>query len=325
MRYSIAALSLVSPALALPTLPFLDGGLFGENGLLGDLFSHGHSQGSSYTEAPAYNDGPASYGSGPASYGSGPASYGSGPASYGSGPASYGSGPASYGSGPNSANTRPSGYGSGSVADAQESMYNIAASQGTSVSSSVVAAASAGPQGTGTPLSGSGVASSNLTLTYMMTTTTSSTPTADASAPAAPSGETSASFSGQTCESPDIIGCQTASNSSATEVVPESSGVYDFIIVGGGTAGLVIANRLSENSDTSVAVIEAGDLVFDNKNVTNVDGYGLSFGTGIDWQYESAPQAYAGNKTQTLRAGKALGGTSTINGESIFAYTQHSL
>jgi len=98
-------------------------------------------------------------------------------------------------------------------------------------------------------------------------------------------------------------------------VAPDSVGVYDFIICGGGTAGLVIANRLSENTDVSVAVIEAGDLVFNNKNVSDVDGYGLSFGTAIDWQYESTPQAYAGNKSQTMRAGKALGGTSTINGK----------
>lgn len=87
------------------------------------------------------------------------------------------------------------------------------------------------------------------------------------------------------------------------------------MIVGGGTAGLVIANRLSEDTYASVAVIEAGDLVWNNTNVTSVTGYGAAFGTEIDWQYESSPQTYALNESQTLRAGKALGGTSTINGE----------
>ena len=90
---------------------------------------------------------------------------------------------------------------------------------------------------------------------------------------------------------------------------------YDFVIVGGGTSGLVIANRLSEDSGVTVAVIEAGASVFDNTNVTNVNGYGLSFGTNIDYAYQSTNQTYAGGKAQTLRAGKALGGTSTINGK----------
>lgn len=99
--------------------------------------------------------------------------------------------------------------------------------------------------------------------------------------------------------------------------LPRTNSSYDYVIVGGGTSGLVIANRLSEDPTISVAVIEAGDSVFDNVNVTDPAGYSLAFGTEIDWAYQSEPQGHAGNKTQTLRAGKALGGTSTINGESV--------
>ncbi|KAH7014188.1 GMC oxidoreductase [Microdochium trichocladiopsis] len=93
-----------------------------------------------------------------------------------------------------------------------------------------------------------------------------------------------------------------------------SADSYDYIIVGGGTSGLVVAKRLSEDPATSVLVIEAGGSVKDNVNVTNPLGYSLAFGTEIDWQFETIEQKFTGGSKQTLRAGKALGGTSTING-----------
>ncbi|KAB8288171.1 hypothetical protein EYC80_010177 [Monilinia laxa] len=99
---------------------------------------------------------------------------------------------------------------------------------------------------------------------------------------------------------------------------PDTKIAYDYVIIGAGTSGLVIANRLSELNVT-VAVIEAGDSVFNNTNVTNPSGYGLAFGSAIDWAYQTTSQSYAGDKVQTLRAGKAIGGTSTING---MAYTR---
>ncbi|OLN92030.1 Glucose oxidase 2 [Colletotrichum chlorophyti] len=94
---------------------------------------------------------------------------------------------------------------------------------------------------------------------------------------------------------------------------------FDYVVIGGGTSGLVVANRLSELKNVTVAVIEAGDSVFNNANVTDLGGYGKAFGSSIDYAFETVGQKYGGNKTQTLRAGKALGGTSTING---MAYTR---
>ena len=93
-----------------------------------------------------------------------------------------------------------------------------------------------------------------------------------------------------------------------------SASRYDFVIVGGGTSGLVVANRLSEMKGFTVAVIEAGDSVFKNANVSAVTGYGQAFGTEIDWAYQTEDQTYAGGSKQIIRAGKAIGGTSTING-----------
>lgn len=56
------------------------------------------------------------------------------------------------------------------------------------------------------------------------------------------------------------------------------------------------------------------EAVYNNPNVTDTAGYGNAFGTDIDWAYQTVDQEYAGNSPQTIRAGKALRGTSTING-----------
>ena len=89
---------------------------------------------------------------------------------------------------------------------------------------------------------------------------------------------------------------------------------YDYVVIGGGTSGLTVANRLSEVPDASVLVIEPGGSVLNNPNVYDVNGYGKGLGTDIDWAYQSVNQTYGGNVKQTLSAGKALSGTSSING-----------
>lgn len=93
-----------------------------------------------------------------------------------------------------------------------------------------------------------------------------------------------------------------------------ASDSFDYVIVGGGPGGLVIANRLSANPDITVAVIEAGDSVFDDPNVQSVAGYGLWAGSSVYWNYTSAPQKYTSDRELELLGGRALGGTTAING-----------
>ena len=93
---------------------------------------------------------------------------------------------------------------------------------------------------------------------------------------------------------------------------------YDYVIVGGGTNGLVLANRLSENPSVSVAVVEAGESVLNNNNVKDTGGYLRASGSSIDWQYQTTKQQYGGDKQYILHAAKAIGGKSTINGKGSF-------
>ncbi|KAK4498807.1 hypothetical protein PRZ48_009317 [Zasmidium cellare] len=89
---------------------------------------------------------------------------------------------------------------------------------------------------------------------------------------------------------------------------------YDYVIVGGGTCGLVLANRLTEDPNVTVAVVEAGASVKDSYNVTQIENFFVNYGTSIDWAYPSVPQEYSNGRVLTYNAGKALGGSSTING-----------
>jgi choline dehydrogenase len=89
---------------------------------------------------------------------------------------------------------------------------------------------------------------------------------------------------------------------------------YDYIIVGGGTCGLLLANRLSQDSSVTVAVLEPGDDTRNNTNVTIPTSWLNNLGSSIDWQYPSVVQNDAGNRSFAFNAGKAIGGTSTING-----------
>ncbi|HET7873671.1 MAG TPA: choline dehydrogenase [Terriglobales bacterium] len=88
--------------------------------------------------------------------------------------------------------------------------------------------------------------------------------------------------------------------------------MYDYIIIGAGSAGCVLANRLSEDPKTKVLLLEAGGP--DNRKEIQIPvAFSKLFKTACDWAYYTEPEPQLENRNLYWPRGKVLGGSSSIN------------
>lgn len=88
--------------------------------------------------------------------------------------------------------------------------------------------------------------------------------------------------------------------------------MYDYIIVGAGSAGCTLANRLSEDPQTSVLLLEAGGD--DKKQEIHIPAaFSKLFKTAYDWEYYTEDEPQMANRKMYWPRGKVLGGSSSIN------------
>src|SRR6201995_4169046 len=86
----------------------------------------------------------------------------------------------------------------------------------------------------------------------------------------------------------------------------------DYIVVGAGSAGCVLANPLTEDPGTSVLLLEAGGADR-SPNIKIPAAFAKQFHTKLDWDFATEPEPHVDGRSLYIPRGKALGGSSSMN------------
>src|SRR5690348_17250465 len=96
--------------------------------------------------------------------------------------------------------------------------------------------------------------------------------------------------------------------------MPASDPTFDYIIVGAGSAGCVLANRLTQDADRTVLLLEAGGGTTGMLNAMPLAFTKFDRLPRLNWNFVSEPEPYAENRRIDVPRGKTVGGSSAING-----------
>ncbi|HEY9623947.1 MAG TPA: GMC family oxidoreductase N-terminal domain-containing protein [Crinalium sp.] len=88
---------------------------------------------------------------------------------------------------------------------------------------------------------------------------------------------------------------------------------YDYVVIGAGSAGCVVVNRLTEDRETTVLLLEAGNPAT-KPEIQMPASWPSLLGSEVDWAYFTEPESYLNGRKIFHPRGKVLGGTSSING-----------
>lgn len=98
-----------------------------------------------------------------------------------------------------------------------------------------------------------------------------------------------------------------------TDICDFLSTEFTHLVVGGGTAGLVVATRLAEHEDTVVGILEAGLPAYDEPGINIPGRFCETLGTKHDWQFATVPQPGFNGRAIPWPRGKVLGGSGALN------------
>lgn len=109
------------------------------------------------------------------------------------------------------------------------------------------------------------------------------------------------------------VGVAVAAGARVPHVRTQRQTAFDYIIVGAGSAGSVVANRLSADSSVRVLLLEAGGRATDDPSVTTPGRWTTLIGSPFDWGYTTEPEPDLHGRRLAFPRGKAVGGSSAIN------------